>query len=59
MCRWLNLPRSSYYYKTSEPVSEADLEEKVKQIFPYGARKIAMSGYRWDYLYLVAAFVES
>ena len=33
MCRWLNLPRSSYYYKTSEPVSEADLEEKVKQIF--------------------------
>ena len=45
MCRWLNLPRSSYYYKTSEPVSEADLEEKVKQIFlesqsRYGARKI-------------------
>lgn len=45
MCRWLNLPRSSYYYKASEPVSEADLEEKVKQIFlesqsRYGARKI-------------------
>ncbi|BDD38880.1 transposase [Streptococcus ruminantium] len=45
MCRWLNLPRSSYYYKASETVSEADLEEKVKQIFlesqsRYGARKI-------------------
>ncbi|WP_237375604.1 IS3 family transposase [Streptococcus ruminantium] len=45
MCRWLNLPRSSYYYKASETVSEADLEEKVKQIFlesqsRYGAQKI-------------------
>ncbi len=45
MCQWLNLPRSSYYYKASEPVAEADLEEKVKQIFlesqsRYGARKI-------------------
>ncbi|MFU2205654.1 IS3 family transposase [Streptococcus pluranimalium] len=45
MCRWLNLPRSSYYYKASESVAEADLEEKVKQIFlesqsRYGARKI-------------------
>ncbi|HFI0304969.1 TPA: IS3 family transposase, partial [Streptococcus suis] len=45
MCRWLNLPRSSYYYKSTEAVSEADLEEKVKQIFlesksRYGARKI-------------------
>ncbi|BBA92041.1 IS3 family transposase [Streptococcus ruminantium] len=41
----MNLPRSSYYYKASEPVSEADLEEKVKQIFlesqsRHGARKI-------------------
>ncbi|NKZ20979.1 IS3 family transposase [Streptococcus ovuberis] len=45
MCRWLNLPRSSYYYKASESVAEAALEEKVKQIFlesqsRYGARKI-------------------
>ena len=45
MCRWLNLPRSSYYYKASELISEAEFEEKVKQIFfksqlRYGARKI-------------------
>lgn len=45
MCRWLNIPRSSYYYKTVDPVSEAVLEEKVKHIFlesksRYGARKI-------------------
>ncbi|WP_237334445.1 IS3 family transposase [Streptococcus halotolerans] len=45
MCRWLNLPRSSYYYKAIEPVSKTELEEKVKQIFlesksRYGARKI-------------------
>ncbi|MGX7776730.1 IS3 family transposase [Streptococcus pluranimalium] len=45
MCRWLDLPRSSYYYKFTEAVSEADLEEKVEQIFlesksRYGARKI-------------------
>lgn len=45
MCRWMNIPRSSYYYKTLDPVSEAALEEKVKHIFlesksRYGARKI-------------------
>lgn len=45
MCRWLNLPRSSYYYKAVEPVSEMELEEKIKGIFikrksRYGARKI-------------------
>lgn len=45
MCRWLNIPRSSYYYKTAEPVSETELEEMVKRIFlesksRYGARKI-------------------
>ena len=45
MCRWLNIPRSSYYYKVVEPVSEAGLEERVKRIFlesksRYGARKI-------------------
>lgn len=45
MCRWLNIPRSSYYYKTVDPVSEAALEEKIKNIFlesksRYGARKI-------------------
>ena len=45
MCRWLNFPRSSYYYKAVEPVSEAELEEKIKAIFlesqsRYGARKI-------------------
>ena len=30
MCRWLNIPRSSYYYKAVEPVSEVELEEMVK-----------------------------
>ncbi len=45
MCRWLNIPRSSYYYKAVEPVSEAELEAMVKRIFVesksrYGARKI-------------------
>lgn len=42
---WLNIPRSSYYYQTVEPVSEAELEEMVKHIFldsksRYGTRKI-------------------
>ncbi len=45
MCHWLNLPRSSYYYKAVKPVSEAELEENIKAIFlesksRYGARKI-------------------
>ncbi|WP_438838288.1 IS3 family transposase [Streptococcus pluranimalium] len=45
MCRCLKIPRSSYYYKATEPVSEAELEAKVIQIFResksrYGARKI-------------------
>lgn len=45
MCRWLNIPRSSYYYQTVEPVSEAVLEKTIKTIFHerksrYGARKI-------------------
>ena len=45
MCRWLKIPRSSYYYKAVEPVSEAELGEKIKSIFlesksRYGARKI-------------------
>jgi len=45
MCRWLKIPRSSYYYKAVVPVSEAQLEEMVKRIFldsksRYGARKI-------------------
>ncbi len=45
MCRWLNIPRSSYYYKAAELVSEAELEERVKHIFlesksRYGTRKI-------------------
>ena len=45
MCRFLAIPRSSYYYKAVEPVSEVDLEEKVSGIFSeskarYGARKI-------------------
>lgn len=45
MCRMLGIPRSSYYYKASEPVSESDLEESVEAIFldnrkRYGARKI-------------------
>lgn len=44
MCRWLNIPRSSYYYKAVEPVSEAKLEENIKAIFleskaRYGSRK--------------------
>lgn len=48
MCRLLNIPRSSYYYKAVEPVSEAELEERVKTIFlesksRYGARKIKKS----------------
>jgi len=33
VCRWLNIPRSSYYYKAVEPVSEVELEEMVKRIF--------------------------
>ncbi|BCK49361.1 hypothetical protein BBG06_02865 [Streptococcus dysgalactiae subsp. equisimilis] len=45
MCRWLSIPRSSYYYKAVEPVSEAELEENIKAIFleskaRYGSRKI-------------------
>jgi transposase InsO family protein len=45
MCRWLNIPRSSYYYQAVDPVSEADLEDKITYIFlesksRYGARKI-------------------
>ncbi len=45
MCRCLNIPRSSYYYKAVEPVSEAEIEGKVRNIFSesksrYGARKI-------------------
>lgn len=44
MCRWLNIPRSSYYYQAVEPVSEDELEEKIKRFFLkvrlYGARKI-------------------
>lgn len=45
MCRWLNIPRSSYYYQAVNPVSEADLEDKITYIFlesksRYGARKI-------------------
>ena len=45
MCRWLDIPRSSYYYKAVEPVSEAELEKMIKRIFldnksRYGARKI-------------------
>lgn len=48
MCRWLNIPRSSYYYRSVAPVSEAELEEKIKSIFleskaRYGARKIKKS----------------
>ena len=45
MCRWLNIPCSSYYYQAVDPVSEADLEDKITYIFlesksRYGARKI-------------------
>ncbi len=45
MCRCLNIPRSSYYYKAVVPVSETQLEAMVKRIFVesksrYGARKI-------------------
>lgn len=45
MCRWLKIPCSSYYYKAVEPISEAELEEKIKAIFlenksRYGASKI-------------------
>lgn len=45
MCRYLNLPRSSYYYKAVEPIPQAKLEGMVKHIFlesksRYGARKI-------------------
>ena len=45
MCRWLNIPRSSYYYQAVDPVSEADLEDKITYIFlesksRYGASKI-------------------
>lgn len=45
MCRLLKMPRSSYYYKAVEPVSETDLEERVRTLFEenksiYGARKL-------------------
>lgn len=45
MCRWLNIPRSSYYYKAVVPVSEVEIEEIITCIFlesksRYGARKI-------------------
>lgn len=45
MCRFLGIPRSSYYYKAVEPASEMELEEKISAIFigsksRYGARKI-------------------
>lgn len=45
MCRRLNILRSSYYYQAVNPVSEADLEDKITYIFlesksRYGARKI-------------------
>ena len=45
MCRFLEIPRSSYYYKVREPVSEAELEERVISHFKenkarYGARKL-------------------
>lgn len=45
MCRLLGIPRSSYYYKAVDPVSESELEASVKKIFldsqkRYGARKI-------------------
>lgn len=45
MCRLLAIPRSSYYYKRIEPVSEVELESKIKDIFVenkarFGARKL-------------------
>ena len=45
MCRWLNMPRSSYYYQAVESVSETEFEETIKRIFlesefRYGSRKI-------------------
>lgn len=45
MCRLLKIPRSSYYYKAIEPVSEIELEEKVINLFRenkarYGARNL-------------------
>lgn len=45
MCHLLNMPRSSYYYKSVEPDSELELEESIQTIFlenkaRYGARKI-------------------
>ena len=33
MCRCLNIPRASYYYKAIEPKSKAELEEMIKTIF--------------------------
>lgn len=45
MCRMLHIPRSSYYYRAVEPVSETELEERVRTLFEetqsrYGARKL-------------------
>lgn len=45
MCRLLGIPRSSYYYKAVEPVSETDLEDRIRTLFKenksrYGARKL-------------------
>ena len=45
MCRWLNIPRSSYYYQAVEQGAEAVFEETIKTIFHesksrYGVRKI-------------------
>lgn len=45
MCRYLDIPRSSYYYKSAEPISEEEAGKQVKDVFlenksRFGARKI-------------------
>ncbi len=64
MCRWLNIPRSSYYYQAVEQGSEAVLEETIKTIFHesksrYGARKIRSVWKKMVSRYLVVEFVAS
>ncbi|KPJ22300.1 hypothetical protein AKK44_05420 [Streptococcus phocae] len=45
MCRWLNIPRSSYYYQAVEHVSETEIDDNDKTVFlqsksRYDARKV-------------------
>ena len=64
MCRLLDIPRPSYYYKAVEPVSEAELEEKSKRFSSKVSPDTVLGRLRnvWKYKVstcLVVGFVES